>query len=178
MSARTSTVMNRAAELRREFDRAFVEPIQLSQTRIEDFLAIRIGTEACAIRLSEISGLFADKKITRVPGGPAALRGIAGFRGTMLPVYDLPMLIGRDASPAPRWMVIGKTEPVALTFDGFERQFRVPSEAIMPQSARAGVQTCARDHLRTADFSGPIIDLASVFDVIRTLRAGPACQEE
>jgi purine-binding chemotaxis protein CheW len=178
MSAGASTVMNRAAELRREFDRAFVEPFQLGQAQMEDFLAIRIGTEASAIRLSEISRLFADKKITRVPGGHAALRGIAGFRGTMLPVYDLPMLMGRGASPAPRWMVIGKAEPVALAFDGFERQLRAPPEAIMPQSARTGGQSCARDYLRTADFSGPIIDLASVLDVIRTLRAGSAHQEE
>ena len=178
MSAGASTVMNRAVEMRRAFDRGFAEPTQLGQARTEDLLAIRIGAEACAIRLSEISGLFADKKITRVPGATAALRGIAGFRGTMLPVYDLPMLIGRGASPAPRWMVIGKAEPIALAFDGFERQLRVPPEAVMPQSARPGVQTCARNHLHTADFSGPIIDLASVFDVIRTLGAGPAFQKE
>jgi chemotaxis signal transduction protein len=178
MSTRASTVMNRAAELQREFDRAFAEPVQLGQARTEDFLAIRIGTEPCAIRLPEIAGMFADKKITRVPGGHAVLRGIAGFRGTILPVYDLRMLIGRGASPAPRWMVIGKAEPIALAFDGFERQMRVPPEAIMRQSARAGVQTRACDYLHTPDFSGPIIDLASVFDVIRTLQAGPASQEE
>jgi purine-binding chemotaxis protein CheW len=178
VSTGASALLNRAAELRREFDRAFAEPIQLGQTRTEDFLAIRMGGQPCAIRLSEISGLFADKKITRVPGGHAALRGIAGFRGAMLPVYDLQMLIGRGGSQAPRWLVIGKAAPVALAFDGFERQLRVSPEAIMPQSARAGMQTCARDYLHTPDFSGPIIDLAAVFGVIKTLCAGLDGQEE
>jgi hypothetical protein len=88
------------------------------------------------------------------------------------------MLIGRGTSAAPRWMVIGKAEPVALAFDGFERQLRVPPEAVMPQLARSGVQTCARDYLHTPDFAGPIIDLALVFDVIRTLLAEPAFQKE
>ena len=35
--------------------------------RKQDLLAIRLGARRLAIRLSEIAGLFADKKITPVP---------------------------------------------------------------------------------------------------------------
>ena len=73
----------RAAELRADFDRGFADAGARRCRAKHDLLAIRVGTEPCAMRLSEIAGLFADRKITRVPGSKAALLGIAGFRGAM-----------------------------------------------------------------------------------------------
>ena len=84
----------RAAELRAAFDRAFAGAVAHRRRGQAGFLAIRVGVERCAIRLSEIAGLFADRKITRVPAGEAALLGIAGFRGAIVPVYCLPTLLG------------------------------------------------------------------------------------
>jgi chemotaxis signal transduction protein len=178
MSGGASGVMQRAAEMRRAFDRAFAEPVAFDETLKENFLAIRVGAQACAIRLSEIAGLFADKKVTRVPGGHKALRGIAGFRGSMLPVYDLQILLGLGETQAPRWLVIAKAAPIALAFDVFERQLRVPPNAIMPQSARGKMQTGTRDFLHTQEFSGPIIHLPSVLDAIKALRIETAPKEE
>ena len=55
-------ISKRAAELRRDFDRGFADPpFVVSETR-QDLLAIRLGARRLAIRLSEIAGLFADKK--------------------------------------------------------------------------------------------------------------------
>jgi len=44
--------------------------------------------------MAEVSGLFADKKVTRLPSPVSELSGIAGLRGAVLPVYDLAMLLG------------------------------------------------------------------------------------
>ena len=61
MNVSASHVTKRAAELRLAFDRAFAEPARRDTTPREDLLAVRVGTLTCAMRLSEISGLFADK---------------------------------------------------------------------------------------------------------------------
>ena len=105
MSAATR-LTGRAAELRSAFDGGFAEPIVLDATVKADLLAIRVGAEACALRLNEISGLLVDKKITRVPGGAPALLGIAGFRGAIMPVFNLQSLLGRSTAATPRWLVI------------------------------------------------------------------------
>src|SRR5438105_10269949 len=99
-------VAGRAAELRLAFDRGFGEPFEFDTTVRTDLLAIRVGAEACAIRVGEIAGLFVDRKITKVPGGDPALLGIAGFRGIILPVFSLQRLLARSGAAPPRWLVI------------------------------------------------------------------------
>jgi chemotaxis signal transduction protein len=162
-----SNVTQRAAELRVAFDRAFADPVRLDTAFKEELLAIRVGGQAYAIRLSEIAGLFADKKVTPVPGGHAALRGIAGFRGAVLPVYDLQILLGHPGNGSPRWLVIAAAAPVALAFDAFERQLRVPRDAILPQPSRPEIRSYAHEFARTQEFSGPIIHLPSVLEAIK-----------
>ena len=90
----------RVAALRAGFDRGFAEPARPDLIVREGLLAIRVGQQAWAIRLSEIAGLFVDKRITPVPGGHAALLGIAGFRGAILPVYDLAIVLGHPRDSA------------------------------------------------------------------------------
>ncbi len=178
MSVAGSNVAERAAELRRDFDRGFAEPIRLDPVATEDLLAIRIGAQPYAIRLAEITGLFAGRKITRVPGGHAALSGIAGFRGTLLPVYDLALLLGHAGAQAPRWLVIAAAAPVALAFDTFEGQLRVPRTDILPQTAREDMSAHARDVVRTKDFVGPIMHLPSILNATKALRTAAVPAEE
>jgi chemotaxis signal transduction protein len=177
MSATASGVMQRAVDMRRAFDRTFAEPIQFDDILQENFLGIRAGGQACALRLSEISGLFADKKVTHVPGGHPALRGIAAFRGAIVPVYDLQALLGVAGVQTSRWLVIAKASPIALAFDAFERQLRVSPDAIMPQSTDAKSQTYASGFLKTREFFGPIIHLPSVLDAIKASRIDVAPTE-
>jgi purine-binding chemotaxis protein CheW len=167
MNVAGSGVAQRATQMRREFDQAFAKAIQIDEIAKEKLLAIRAGGQACALRLSAIAGLFADKKITPVPGGHPALRGIAGFRGKILPVYDLANLLGvPDTQSSPRWLVITQAASVALAFEAFEAQLLVRAEAIVAQAVRPELKDFARDFLRTPDFSGPILHLPSVLDAI------------
>jgi purine-binding chemotaxis protein CheW len=178
MSEAASRVSERAGELRRQFDRAFAEPVRLDTAAKEILLGIRVAGQPYAVRLAEAAGVYADKKITRVPGSGAALRGIAGFRGALLPVFDLHVLLGHPSSEAPRWLVIASAAPVALTFTGFEGQLRASREEILPQTARSGTASYARDLVRTQTFIGPILHLPTIVEAIETSGAGAPPREE
>ncbi len=171
----TSRVAERAAALRRDFDRSFAAPVHVVTAGREELLAIRLGAQRHAVRLSEIAGLHADKKITHVPGGDAALLGIVGFRGALLPVYDLAVLLGHPGAEAPRWLIVAAAAPVALAFAAFEGQLRVAREEIVPQAARTGH---AREVVRTRDFVGSIMHLPSVLDAIKALKTEAAPSRE
>jgi chemotaxis signal transduction protein len=164
----------RAVAMRREFDLAFAGPIERDETAREKFLAIYIGGRPCAVKLSAIAGLYAGKKITPVPGSHAALRGIAGFRGAVLPVYDLPRLLGVPAAGDLRWLVIAKAAPTALAFERFDAQLIAPPTAILTQVARSDLANFAREFLHLPDFSGPILHLPSVLDAIGISQHGTA----
>ena len=161
-------VAGRASELRHEFDRSFAEPRFTGNSAIEDFLAIRLGAQDLAIRLSEIAGLFADKKSTPVPGGGAALLGIAGFRRSIVPVYDLRKLMGIPGSAVTRWIVIVAAAPVALAFEAFEGQLRVSLDAVAAEHAQTKAHTHTQGFVQSEKMLRPIIDLRSVLDVIKT----------
>jgi chemotaxis signal transduction protein len=160
----------RAAALRLAFDRGFAEPLRPGTDLSEALIAIRVGGERYAMRLGEIAGLFADKKVTPVPGGDASLIGIAGFRGAIVPVYGLAALLGQASAQRPRWLVIASAAPVALAFEAFEAQLSVPPDAILPAQSGSKARSCIRDFVRASHFSGPVIHLPSVLDAIKSRR--------
>jgi purine-binding chemotaxis protein CheW len=178
MTVAASGLAARAVELREDFDRAFADPIRLDASANVALLAIRVGEQPMALRLSEIAGLFADKTVTCVPGSHPAMRGIAGFRGNILPVYDLHALLGLPIAQAPRWLVITAGAPVALAFEAFSGQLRVPEAAVLPQTGQRGAADHAREFVRTPDFAGPILHLPSVLASIRSFNASTTPKQE
>jgi purine-binding chemotaxis protein CheW len=169
--AMTDGPSSRVSALRTAFDRSFAEPPHIDLTQMEDLLAVRVGDDVFAIRLSEITGLHAGKKITRVPGGNPALLGIAGFRGAIHPVYGLTLLLGRHAETEPRWLVIAAAASVALAFDGFDGHVRVASETICPRDASAKDQPYARDFVPIQQLVRPILHLPSILDATGVRRS-------
>ena len=89
------TVAGRLRDLRADFDRSFTEPARRYDIEHVELLAVRAGGRPYALRLSQTSGLFPDRQVTALPGPVAALLGIAGFGGAIVPVYDLAALLGR-----------------------------------------------------------------------------------
>lgn len=173
MSETPSRLADRAGELRQAFDRAFTEAARPAAVQTDDLLALRVGPDPYALRLSEIAGLYADRAVTRVPGGAAALLGFAGFRGAIAPVYDLHLLLGQASAKAPRWLVMAQAVPVALAFEAFEGHLRVPREAILGQAIRAQgpgqtSHPLIRGFASTDGLARPIVHLPSVLDAIRT----------
>jgi purine-binding chemotaxis protein CheW len=179
MSDTRSRLAGRAAELRLAFDRGFAEPVRLDLAVKESLLAIRSGPQAWAVRLSQIAGLYAGKKITRLPTRRAALLGIAGFRGAIMPVYDLGMLLGQAngavggevGGEARRWLLIAAEAPVALAFDAFDGHLLVSPDAILPDDSGEGRGAHVHGFVRAQDVVRPIVHLPGILAAIRTLEA-------
>jgi chemotaxis signal transduction protein len=165
VTATPGGIAERASDLRRAFDRSFAEAPRRDTTVAQDVLAITVSGHRFAIRLSEIAGLFGDKKITPVPARSPTLLGIAGFRGAAVPVHDLRRLFGLPGTGLPRWLVIAAAAPIALAFDGFDGQLRLSRDAVASHEggvARAYVHEIvrARGHARA------IVDIAVVLETI------------
>lgn len=150
--------------LRQNFDRGFAKPRHAAAVAVEDFLALRLEAEPHALSLSEITGLFLDKKTIPIPGQTGALRGIAGFRGIVVPVYDLAALMGYKPAATPRWLV--RTAQAAFAFDGLDGHLRVPAAEIVPQSGEAHPHHHVRAFLTAPDYARPIVHVASLLDAI------------
>jgi chemotaxis signal transduction protein len=95
--------------------------------------------------------------------------GIAAFRGVLAPVFDLRFLLGHSHGPTPRWVVLtGTPDPVALAFDLFEAQLRVPRADVFsetPELERLRPRH-VRGAVRTADVVRPLIHIASVIETV------------
>jgi chemotaxis signal transduction protein len=178
MTDSVSRLAERAAELRSAFDRGFAAPLRIDAVVEHHLLAIQVGAEPCALRLSEVTGLFADQRITRVPGSHAALLGIAGFRGALMPVYSLRTLLGHSGTQALRWLVIAAAAPVAFAFDRFEGHLRAPAEAILPQQSQSRMRAYAREFVRTDAAVRPLLHLPSVIEALGAGERSEAARQE
>lgn len=130
MSAAPLHTSERASELRQAFDRSFVEARHVDETVTDDFIAVHVGGNPYLLRLAEIVGVHTGKKVIAVPSPIRELRGISGFRGAMVPVYDLAMLLGYPRSSSAPWMAMAAAAPLALAFETFDGHFRFPREAM------------------------------------------------
>lgn len=165
MNAIDLNISERAVELRRNFDRSFVEAVHVETIATEDFLSIHVAGDRYVLRLVEIAGLFADRKVTPLPSRIAELRGVAGFRGAMVPIYDLAALLGYPLSADARWMAVAAGNGVGLAFDSFDGHFRAPSATVASRS-----ESESREHvrqiLRAEDGPRSIIDIPSIISAI------------
>jgi chemotaxis signal transduction protein len=167
MTEALTQMARRAAELRREFDRSFAEPPPAGRSEHHDLLAIRLDEQHFALHLSDIAGLFADKKITPVPGASGFLLGIAGFRGVIAPVYDLQHLLGCPAVRDPRWLVMAASASVGFVFAAFECQMRIPASAITAQQ-QGETQSFTSGVVQHDGVLRPIIELSRALKAIQT----------
>ena len=158
-----------AAALRRLFDGSFATPAALITEHLEDFLAIRVGSDPYAFRLSEIAGLHVGVRIVPVPSPAAQLLGIVGIRGMMAPIYDLAALLRYPPAITSRWFVIARApQPVGFAFEAFESHLK--SQASLgcstAENASTGAGELTRGTVRAAGMQCPIIHLASILEMI------------
>lgn len=140
-----------ALVLRREFDLSFAQAPRLATEQLASLLAIRIGGDPYAIRVADIDGIHADCHIMALPTPVPELLGVAGFRGQIVPVYDLAALLGYARCASPRWLVLlgqRRQEALALAFESFEMHFSVShTDRVSPACDAPSQPGPARPHV-------------------------------
>lgn len=182
MSTDEQHVASAAAELRRAFDTTFAARPAAERSKLEDVLAIRVGGDPYALRLSEIAGLYTDRQPVALPGPVAELLGIVAIRGVLAPAYDLAALLGYAPAPNSRWLVLVRVpQLVALAFSNFEAHLRLPEDSFAQHEngsdGRNTKHLCGS--VRAAGVLRPLIHVPGVLTTIEALaRPGIASQEK
>jgi chemotaxis signal transduction protein len=177
MSERDSTQQT-VAVLRRAFDGSFVEASVPEPVR-ENFLAVRIGGDGYALRLSEIVGLYRDRRAMPVVSAALGLLGLAAFRGVLTPVYDLGALLGYPGNTLARWLVLANApSPIGLAFEAFEAHLKIERERFSFQEAEGRERAHTKGAVQSADGLRPVIHIASVLEaILMRVRSGEPSKE-
>ena len=153
-----------AARLRAEFDRGFALSPPVAGDAHEGYLAIRVGGDPCALRLADLLGVYVDRKIVPLPSSVPTLLGIASFRGALILVHDLRLLLGYPARADARWLVrVRAAAPVGLAFDALEGQFRATADGGL---------------VRALDALRPVIDLGAALAKLGSSAAATRPEKE
>jgi chemotaxis signal transduction protein len=172
-------VADRVARLREDFDRSFAEPARVIDGEAVELLAVRAGERPYAIRLDQSSGVHPDRPVTALPTTVRALLGVAGFAGTVVPVYDLAGLLSHPAPQRPRWLLLTTGEPpLALAFHELDRHLRVPVADVIGGSADGDQQGCLRGMVRLPDGDRPIVDVPAARALVHQLAGHRPVPEE
>ena len=76
---------------------------------------LRLGSSRYAVAMADVAEVAAVPGVTRVPGSPPWLTGVANWRGRMLPVLDLRPLLATPTVPlasSARLVVLARAEVV------------------------------------------------------------------
>jgi chemotaxis signal transduction protein len=157
-----------AERLRQEFDGAFAQPLGGAAPVWDTLISIRVREDPFALRLSEIAGLFVDRAVTPMPTPFPELLGVTGFRGSVIPVFDLGAILGYPPAAAPRWLSLSSgASPIGLAFDGFEGTEKITAAPDPEGSGASGAGRHVRHVARAAGGPPrPIVDIPSILDAI------------
>jgi purine-binding chemotaxis protein CheW len=108
---------------------------------------VRLGASRYAVAMSDVAEVAPVPPVTRVPGAPSWLQGVANWRGRMLPVVDLRPLLGAEVVPlatSARVLVVGAddllvglvAEGVPGVYDGALSDLQPPPPTLPAETAR------------------------------------------
>lgn len=102
-------------------------------------LLFTLGGRPFALEATQARRVERPRPLTRVPGAPPWLCGMANLRGTIAPVIDLKGYLGLEPSEpggGARWVVAEvRGEPVALAVDAVEGLVAVAAADLRPSEA-------------------------------------------
>lgn len=174
----TTRSADTAAQLAKEFDESFSRPIATDREEREDLLAIRACDTHLAVRSREIAGIMRCPPLALMPGRNAALRGLAGVRGTLVAVFGLGALVGGGHDPpASGWIVLCAADTrIALLFDELVGYESVASSAIHAGAAtEPGGPT--RQVVELGGVNRAVISIAELLETIGRTAAGGTAKE-
>ena len=162
-------VESKAAELRQAFDLSFALPPPQASQEVEDLLTIRVAGDPYAIRLGDIAGIVAGRRVIPVPAVTLDLLGLAGIRGDVVSVFGLASILGYGQAPgSPRWMILcGAEEPIALAFSDFEGYLRLPKSSLHADENLRTTRQYVNQVASTEDGARAVISIPLVVATIR-----------
>jgi chemotaxis signal transduction protein len=166
--AEASVERESVTELRRAFDQTFAAPPAAGTEGVERLIVIRLSGESFVLRADQTTGLFKARRIVPIPSRIPELLGLAGIRGTVVPVFDLSAILQlQSRGSIPVWLVLaGRDLPIALAFDELERQVELSRASLYADESpvpRRHVQLLAR----IGSSAHPVIDIPSILEEIR-----------
>jgi purine-binding chemotaxis protein CheW len=133
-----------------------------------DAIVVRLGTGKFAVDLASVAEVGRTPAITRVPGLPVWLSGVANWRGRILPVLDLRPLLGADATELDahgRLLVLtGSGIAVGMVVDAVDGTTTLTDVAAFPAASSANGSNLLSGQVPRDD--GPL----AVLDVTAVLR--------
>jgi chemotaxis signal transduction protein len=134
-----------------------------------DLLAVRIGSEPYALRLSDLCGVFPRREILALPSPVPELLGLTALRGAIVPIYDLGMLLGYPAGEVRSMeaFVLAADHAVGFAFERVDGELRAPLAHVFPADPIVGLRNPLQETLRTAEFRRPIVRIATLLGSVR-----------
>jgi purine-binding chemotaxis protein CheW len=107
-----------------------------------DHVVVRLGDGRYAVRATDVAEVTPVPTLTRVPGTPRWVRGVANWRGHVLPVVDLRPVLGvtEPVLPSSARMIVlvaGDIE-VGILAEAVDGLLEVPDRLGAPPSAGSG----------------------------------------
>lgn len=110
----------------------------------QQYLTFTLGNELFAIGILAIKEIIEYSHLTRVPMMPDYLRGVINLRGAVVPVVDLPVRFGREASSVTKRTCVviieillnsGERQDVGIVVDSVDSVIDIPAAEIEPPPA-------------------------------------------
>ncbi|HTL23850.1 MAG TPA: chemotaxis protein CheW [Mycobacteriales bacterium] len=140
----------------------------------EEVVVVRLGGSRYALPMSAVAEVGRPPGLTRVPGLPAWLAGVANWRGRVLAVVDLRPLLaaGDELDRRARLVVLNRGGvPVGLLTEGVEGTQLLDPERV--EAALAHLPGTAAELLlgQVTDADGPcgVLDLDAVYRLSESL---------
>jgi purine-binding chemotaxis protein CheW len=80
------------------------------------YVRLRVGSEAYAMPVQHVREVVGLGQVTVVPGSRPEMLGVRNLRGQILPVVDLAMLLGIDATVPPTRLLVAEAGGRAAGF--------------------------------------------------------------
>jgi purine-binding chemotaxis protein CheW len=106
----------------------------------QQYLTFVLGVETYAIGILQIKEIIEFSGLTTVPMMPACIRGVINLRGAVVPVLDLSVRFGREATAATRRTCIvivelsyeGNRQNIGVIVDAVNEVLEIPAADIEP----------------------------------------------
>jgi purine-binding chemotaxis protein CheW len=141
-----------------------------------DAIVVRMGGGRFAIELAFVAEVGRTPTVTRVPGLPAWLAGVANWRGRILPVLDLRPLLGAEAcefDSAARLVVLTDVGvAVGMVVDAVEGTTPMSGVAAFPSLSSVGGFALLSGQVPREDGPLAVLDVPAVLRLREGLPRG------